>query len=433
MKNEISQILKESFEVLDTLKERFHKISTDLAQIKNNAPKNANVEKVKNQISTDCKNQFFIKINQKKPLNSVKKITKDSQSEADRKNMNECPSPIGSKKSNIADPQKFVFLEIGSNNVQIEEKCNQKIMKKHPSKNAEKNAPIVSPKDIPILSSRKNIAKFEENSKKMVPPKNSKLQIPLISERQKDSKMKLKIELPTLSQFKSKSQLKKQINEPIQEKPTAEARLAKRMSKSQSQKLLTVVKEIADEQINQKLNNHLSKISETQEKINSENENSKADENDKNDKELFQIENGFLELDKFVLKSETQETELKPGDFFACEYEAIFSTFVSDFSAIEPVSNIENMEQLDVRDKMFMIEVLETSFDLSADCPILPDNMLSVHERLIVSSLSYLPKINTGFNSSRTMLKIQAVQKLEELNKKIIIIDDTKNLFVKVV
>ena len=67
----------------------------------------------------------------------------------------------------------------------------------------------------------------------------------------------------------------------------------KKMSKSKSQKLLSVFQEFEEEQINQKLNQHLSKISESEEKINSENEDSKNNEKEKNDTKILQKKCAF--------------------------------------------------------------------------------------------------------------------------------------------
>ena len=114
-----------------------------------------------------------------------------------------------------------------------------------------------------------------------------------------------------------------------------------------------------------------------------------------------------------IPESDTQVTEIKPEDLFTCDYEAIFSTFLSDISAIEIVIEIENMGQLDIRDKMFLIEILDTSLDFSDDCFFVTDDILSVREKVIISALSYLPKLNECSYSNKTLLKIQTIQEIE--------------------
>lgn len=207
----------------------------------------------------------------------------------------------------------------------------------------------------------------------------------------------------------------------------------RRLSKCKSQYFNDFSPEKLDAKFTDKLNEHLSRISENEDQIGDDKQGgSKLDELKLEPLRSDPQTPIVLLTPDIEAQDEQLDTSLggQTSKLFTCSFEAIASTFVTDFTAPDSVTNLDDLKLLDLNDKMFMIEELETSFDQSLDPVKSSLCQLSVRDRVLSAALSFLP--NTPHpHRQKTFLKLQAAQKIDDLDRKIAAIDDIKNSFVK--
>lgn len=127
------------------------------------------------------------------------------------------------------------------------------------------------------------------------------------------------------------------------------------------------------------------------------------------------------------------QNEQQPASngLFECDCEAIASTFHTELTLPDSYSNLDDLNLLDLNDKMFMIEELENSFEQTTDASASVEFGLNSKEKIIANALMFIGRPDR-FVNQRTFIKIQAAEKIDILDRKIAIIDETKDSFVKV-
>ena len=419
MDKKIEMILQEKFEKIDILLVKFASVEKQINCLKKNTKNEKLLSKVEAQILIDSKTQK--ELNKKTELKrQLTKNLKDVENLAkDKIDKQEQQNKIIPKKVN---------LKVSHND---KTKINH-MGKKCPTKET-KNICIkrLSQRQSEILTSLKSKSqesiKIELEQTNQVEPIHIKRPTNLKNEFISKSSMEIGVF------YKSKS-LKTETVQKLNNPKIVEVifhEKVRRLSKSVSQKNVFKSDKMEESSINRKLNEHLSKISENEEQTISEKaELQKNNFNERKNKLDLNAPNNFLQLEK-IINDDGPLSVLKSNLIFDCDCESITLTFNTGVTVLDNVSNIEDLDFLDVKDKMYIIEALDESLEDKVENPEEIETNMQNHEKVIICTFAFLP-IAKSFNSTHIFLKIRAQQKIDELNRKIAMIDDTKNTFVKV-
>lgn len=426
MQAKLDQLLSRKFKAIETLDDRLAQLSADLNFLHKNFPKTSSFAKVQKQILKDCKTHTKSTTNTDIKRTPTIKQSKDEQTESLKHQNPESNSNIGSRKEAMTNPSfktEQTLKNAGKKTLTVAT-SNPKNSQNHFAQKTKE-----FPDSTPLTKQTVNNNCGQLDTEFHSDSSNKK---PFKSENQTKQKCAL-VDSKNCSKKSSKeTQLSKSSNKRIRTRITSMREVEeghtdqeKRLSKSQSQQQLGVVVSVAECEVDQKLNQHLSRINESQEKSVS------VEEDQPPDRIRFSIQTELFESCRPECSTEAA-VDAKGDGLFECQCQAIASTCISDLSALEPMANIEDLELLDIKDKMFIIEALDTSFESEVDGAHPQEDYLTVAERVLASTLVFLPSSGQSFLCQKAFLRVQTFHKLEELSKKVLILDDTKNTFVKV-
>lgn len=451
MESKIDFLLAKKFSEIDKMAKDLVSIKTEIQTIKSNRPPIKSITKIQKHILIDSQAQFELtkEIITKKPLTSSRKLdlnqnqdkkTIDQKTFDQKTNINSKKViPIPKEKSKMNKNGKIII-----NSVKKEELSKTQTDFKPDTKTQTKDD----------LNSKQNT--FENINQPEIQEELSILIFPSVEQSKKENN-KMSLEVPDIidaenmeavikqgpadlrDRAKSQQPIGIETNE-IEKNIIIKKNSTRRMSKSHSQKYIVQSEDNENnDPTNNKLNEHLSKISENDEH---------ESEEDKDSRFLTE-QQMCLKLNKNASNSETLKQdsiipelltqmsqyspECDPNEFFYCEVEAINNQQVQDKEITSESSlQLDQSEIMNASDKMQLLEEFEILLDQSIDdYTVINPNRISPNLLVLSNTLSFLAN-SEQFLSSREFLQVQALSKIEELNRKITWIDNFKNSIAKV-